>query len=88
MYNNILMASKCPVDKYADWDDSWWLAQSLTFTTLWVKSACDKLMILLFFPENIVMETICTKCQILFSREKKPKQTKPIIEQARDKAYR
>ena len=46
----------------------------LTFTTLWAFSAENKLMIFfLFFPENRIWhfmqikETICMKCQILFS---------------------
>ena len=59
----------------------------LTFTTLWAFSADDKLMIFfLFFPENWIWhfmqivslgdnlspwETVCMKCQILFSGKNK-----------------
>ena len=51
---------------------------SLTFTTLWAYSADKKLVIFfLFFPENRIdiscklspVETICMKCQILFSEK-------------------
>ena len=48
-------------------------SDTLTFITLWANSADDKLMI--FFPETgfdisfkmSQLETVCMKCQILFS---------------------
>ena len=53
----------------------------LTFTTLWANSADDKLIISLFRQENRIwhsmqivsngMETICMKCQNLFSGKNK-----------------
>ena len=68
-----------------------WYFLTLTITTLWAYSADDKLIIFfLFFPENMLwhfiqivfcsklssVETICTKCQILFSRKTKNKNFK------------
>ena len=41
----------------------------LTLTTLWTNSADNTLIFFLFFPEKNMtqIETICTKCQIVFS---------------------
>ena len=57
----------------------------LAFTTLWVNSAKDKLVIVflifqrildLTFHANCPLNTICMKCRILFSRNKKKKKKK------------